>query len=75
MTVLVLSELGPRRDERAQEEFELGALTSRRPRCFRDDSEGIRSLRRCRRCATWWNPEKDWARSLCLVLDSILVIA
>ena len=74
MTVLILSELGPRRDERAQEEFELGAVTSRCPRCFRDDSDGFERLRRCRRCAAWWDPTQ-WPRALSLVLDSLLVIA
>lgn len=78
MTVLMLSELGRRPDQRAQEEFELGAVQFRCPECLHDDSEhhvaagpGDGGLRRCRRCGEWWRPAV-WERSFRVVAPAPL---
>lgn len=62
MTVLILSEMGRRRDERAQEEFEFGAVAARCPDCGTQDTEAgvLTAARRCCRCGTWWSP-RVWA--------------
>jgi transcription elongation factor Elf1 len=80
VTVLMLSELGRAPDQRAQEEFELGAVTFRCPDCLHDDAvihhlagPGGGGLRKCRRCGEWWRPGV-WERSLRVVAPEQLEV-